>query len=360
MLTRLPLELFSLIAIELRDDKSSLKSLCQTSSTIYHLVIPIIYEDVSVSTNQSLMNFCLAVNRTTSRLGSYAQVLRLGKSQESYIFLSTGEVQNFRTTLMLMPNLRELHLDLLSRSFNDCFTDLKPSFKLQRLCVSPHKYPSFSSFLCNQPFITELRFLNGVYFDEILAGRFLSTQQDALPKLHNITGSLFMVLKTIPGRPVTTVMFNMRRWKTAVGLRENTIPETFWEKIYSVSTTPITTTGFYHWQHEIDPWPLLIPALRNLKAHLHLRRIRVIECFSSENTSTDQREALNRRIEQFIALGDFEQLEAVEVAIGALSLERGLPRDQVLSWLGEMNKIAVWNEHVPSLKQVTLYGVELK
>lgn len=59
-------------------------------------------------------------------------------------------------------------------------------------------------------------------------------------------------------------------------------------------------------------------------------------------------------------LGDFEQLEAIEVAIAARSLSRGLPKDQVLSWLGEMNTIAAWKAHVPSLNQVAMYGVELE
>jgi hypothetical protein len=194
----------------LKEDRVSISQLCRADAYTYQLLVPVLYHTVVLIKLEAVLSFCQAISTSIRPLKRLVQSLQIG---HYYLPLHPPDnrlrkniVPHLRLILSLLPNLRDLLLDVTPATLNICLNDLKPGFSLKRLACPCVASGAFWTFLRSQSSITTLELSGGGNLD-----RFVHTVPvDILPRLSNITGSMDVINPLVRLRPVSHVTITSR------------------------------------------------------------------------------------------------------------------------------------------------------
>ncbi|CAE6416491.1 unnamed protein product [Rhizoctonia solani] len=358
----IPLELWRVIAYELqsRKDRQSLMNLCLTSVALDDNIRPILYNEVELPTVPKIALFCRPKVDFATKLGPCIQTLTIGgyQSYRQWHWVDVSYLtESLSLVLKCMPNLRNLTIAITAINFTECFGPLsiKPPFSLQKLVFMSTGTLTFYQFLKSQPSIKELHIGSRYTLGEFEFSDRLSQQPDLLPNLTSIAAPIIILKGAVPGRPISRVAIvaELLDW-TDPGM--TIIAPGTWEALLCGSRAAITTIGLYQSPHSADPWDQLVPALKQFGVYKTLRSVHIMEALEPPVTDLSKQEALSQRVEQMQILRGFDRLESVE--FGEMPYLPS-PMSDVTRWLGGMDNLAAWQAHVPSLKQVKMYGINI-
>ncbi|KAJ1305653.1 hypothetical protein OPQ81_000649 [Rhizoctonia solani] len=324
-------------------------------------ITPILYGRVELPTSTSVELFCRTTAWFAERLGPYIHTLLIGGYQNyrqwHRIELSPSLRGKLSLSLAHMPNLRELMVAMMEVDLSACFDPLisKPPFSLEKLVIPLMRTSSFYKLLKSQPSIKELQIGSEHTLGEFEFSRCLSQQPELLPNLISIAAPISVLKGAVPGRPIShiAIITELLDW-TDPGI--TIINPSTWQPILCGSRVAITSIGFYQSPHSADPWDQLVPALKEFSVHKTLKRLDIVEALDPPVTEWGKQESLSQRVKQIKILTEFDKLDSLE--LGEMSCIPS-PAADVMLWLGNMNKITAWKAHMPSLKWVKIYGVNI-
>ncbi|KAF8597048.1 hypothetical protein BDV93DRAFT_610581 [Ceratobasidium sp. AG-I] len=187
----LPPELWLRIAECLRQDQRSMSRLAQVNAQLFENLLPILYDDITISSPPLLDPFFDAIITSPRQLGQFARIMSLGErtryNQMSWLRLNKQLALKLRTTLESMPNLRSLWLNITPDAFNICFEQLQAPFELEFCAVPCVDSNAFYQFLSSHSSITELEIFVPTYGRGPVVD-FFAAHSEILPQLRKFTG----------------------------------------------------------------------------------------------------------------------------------------------------------------------------
>jgi hypothetical protein len=368
----LPPEILLAISLCLANRPYLLSIFCQTSKDLCHHIRPILYEHVRLDSSVSLMAFCRTAITHPASTVAHVRSLQIGKAKWVHMYydfqICRHHALDLREALLVMPNLRDLSLDISTKASNIVFNGLRPFFKLDRFSYSSDtSLPLMRFLVCSQPSLTQLESRGSTSYESHGALlRYVHAMSSRLPCLNDLSGDYVLVSVLSPLRPI----------------RSATI--TYWTPLYlsellgsSLTRTsiPLRTLCLIENSWLWGSWTDFINSLRSARLNRTICEIHISVtinvCLTSNkllllvltfcrslNAQTHGGLNLVSKLKNRVAeFSSFTALETFKLS----PIEPINTRPIVAKrWLGDMGKVSAWIGIAPSLKRVVIYGLELQ
>ncbi|KAG9085722.1 hypothetical protein FS749_004203 [Ceratobasidium sp. UAMH 11750] len=331
------------------------------------LLLPRLYEQVHLSRPSAVSKFCNAVIENPSKLAPLVHCLQVGNHFEPCNYnrcprfgkISASRLHKdlalqFRSLLELVFNLRELYLLATPKALNLCLANVKAPFKLRRLEISCVDSGPFYAFLRNQSLVTKLHVLPNSRQASDAVSDYLTRHSDVLPRVKIATGSLYFLNALSSTRLLSEVIIAEEAPSLSSQERERHLGNI--SRLFDQSG--IHSVGWFRsgTLEGPDLWGDIIARIKKKGAQRNVRSMTIIE---TEKFSHTMRHAqlFDRLLKVIDRTSGFDNLECIEMVRAHCEPE---PEERVRSWLEEFQNLEAWIGFVPSLKQVHIYGVDLR
>lgn len=244
------------------------------------MLLPAVYQKVTLPTSLSILSFCNAVTRRPMKLARLVQTLNIGASSKTHYTredfpnspLHNGLAKSFRASLQLLFNLRELSLTATSATLDICFNNLSAPFKLQTLAIPHIISGQIQSFLRNQPSIETLRILStGTKTETIHTYDLIRDYPDILPRLRCVTASaLCLDALSSGGRQLSEVVVTTRPEALRVLLPNHFSSPYQFPHLFAEPT--VTSVGWFR-SRQSDPWYSMVGRLKAHPSHKFVEKL---------------------------------------------------------------------------------------
>lgn len=284
----LPFELMLLVAKSLLFEVPTLSNLAQTSSRLYVSTLPILYEQVELSSYFAIMSFCEAIVNSHRQNGPLVKILRIRNKNNphDWLHLSKELALSLRAAFSRLPNLRDLTIITTTSDFAT-FSCLDYPFKFERAQFPCVDSAGLYEFLSRQSSITELLLVSLVFRESPFSEFALlaSPNLNILPRLRSITAPLQVLITMVPRRSLSEIIVESNT-RALVRVSKSVLNTVFFS-----SKAPLDSIGYCHsaphsmgWDSK-DPWSVMIAMLKLRKAQRALAKIRIFETSRNQVTS---------------------------------------------------------------------------
>lgn len=204
-------DLLVTISEYLLNDPSSLLIFCRANSQTHAAAVRILYNNVVLHSLRSIDSFCNTILTGSHSLRPLIKTLWIGPAFHDRCPGIVALVPRIAATLRPLPNLRDLTLTPMAKSFGELFTSLLDcDFRLDNLKASYHIHHSFVRFLQSQPSITRL-YLHDPdtepprSYNLVSSINAFSAKGAFLPNLQSVSADPGVLISLVPGRPVSHV-----------------------------------------------------------------------------------------------------------------------------------------------------------
>ncbi|KAF8600996.1 hypothetical protein BDV93DRAFT_608378 [Ceratobasidium sp. AG-I] len=342
----LPEDVVHLIATELESYPKTLSQLCLIDKQSCSGFLRFLYRRVILFDPHRLEKFCRSLCTSHFQTSKLVRSLRLGMIERfgdrPNLKIPAGLVPGLQFTLLKMESLEDLFLDSLLLSAERILDNLVGPFRLKRFSCPYSDSQATMSFLESQPTITEITFSFLPEPDDI--STVLDTDLKILPALRRLKAHRDVIARLVPGRPVShiSILYDLEI--------EQEVDLSSWAR----STVPITSISLHDFDNVWTNVRRFIVALESAGIASAVKQFTVIEVSRSYGPLT--RESHPRQlISKLSGLCSLKRLEVV-----CLKSENWKSEAQIREWLGSMTSIGEWQKHMGTLKQISIYGVDIK